>query len=474
VAAATLTCAWVLAFPQVLGGHSRALSTLAATICGLAGGLLLAAGVLLAGRWRLTGDHCAGAAAAAMVLGFCLPVLAIADPLLQPAGATVHVTTARLLIILPTLLLLLVGGHARAWPVAPPLVSLLVFACWLAAIIGLASSPDRGEWLWSSARAVVLHGVASLCWLALARRVWSGARRDDRPLQHWVAFALTLMATCAAAQVWASTDRHVPTELVPLLQLTAAVVIVTAVGLELHASLRAMAGHRLAVAHSLGAVHATLSETEQQHRQRVHDARTAVVALDAAARLLTPSADTASEEHSRIKTLMSAELNRLRARLDPDLVEPVVEFGLADVLDPVLFAHQLCGAALRSDLGEIRVLGRPSATATVVANLLANARAHAPGAVTEIHARRAGAHVHIVVEDDGPGISARERARVLRPGACGTASNPGSGLGLYSALTAMTGQGGTLQIGARPQGGTRITLTLPAAARAPSAAVGVS
>lgn len=459
------SCCWVLIFPGLLGGSTSARTTLSATISGLAGGLMLAAGVLLAGRWRLTGEHCAGAAAAAMVLGFSLPVLAVADPLLQPSGATAHVTTARLLVILPVLLLLVAGTQVRSWPVAPPLIAVAVFGCWLASVAALAVSPGHGDWLWSSTRATVMHAVAAATWLALSHRVWAGARRNARPLQHWMAFALVLMGACSAVQAWTSLHQPDPAVLVPLLQLAAASTAAAAVGLELHTNLRAMTGRRLAVAHSLGAAHARLSQTEQQHRQRVHDARTAVIALDAAARLLTERSDTPGER-GRIETLMGAELSRLRDRLDPELVEPLVEFGLAEVLEPVLFAHELCGTPLRSSLGTIRAVGRPSATATVVANLLANVRAHAAGATVDVRAFRVGNEVRILVEDDGPGIPARERARVLRCGARGSAPGPGSGLGLYTALTAMTSQSGSLHLGARLGGGTRITLCLPAAAPA--------
>jgi signal transduction histidine kinase len=190
----------------------------------------------------------------------------------------------------------------------------------------------------------------------------------------------------------------------------------------------------------------------------VHDARTAVVALDAVARLLTECAGPTSADRQRIETLMQAELNRLQHRLDPDLVEPIVEFSLSDALSPVLFAHQLCGAHLRCDLGELRAFGRPSATATVVANLLANARKHAPGASVDIRAVRIASHVVITIEDNGPGIPAHERAMLLRRGMRGS----DRGLGLYTASTAMTSQSGTLRLGARTGGGTRITLSLPA------------
>lgn len=459
-----MLCCWILLFPHLLDEPSPVPETLPTMILGLSSGLLLATGLLLAGRWRLIGDHCAGAAAAAILFGLGLPVLSIAGPLLQlPEAATgAHITTARLLIIFPVLMLLVAGCCVRAWPLPPPLIAGAVFVGWLAAIAALIVSPNHGSWLWSSARAVALHAIACGIWLFLSRRAWTRAQRDGRPPQHWIAFSLALLGTCSLAQAWTSLDRQLPTELVPLLQLAAAAAAVAAAGIELHANLRVMAGQRVAVADSLGHAHALLSQTEREHRQRVHDARTAVVGLDAAARLLIDRGEATSVQHERIQALMSAELDRLRDRLDPDLVEPIMDFGLNEILQPVLFAHQLCGAPLRCELGDVRALGRPSATATVVANLLANVRAHTSGAAVEIRAVRAGGRVHVFVEDDGPGIAAEDRARIMRCGARGSAPGPGSGLGLYTALTAMTSQAGSLQIGRLPRGGTRITLSLPA------------
>ena len=68
----------------------------------------------------------------------------------------------------------------------------------------------------------------------------------------------------------------------------------------------------------------------------------------------------------------------------------------------------------------------------------------------------------MLVEDDGPGIPDEERARVVLAGVRGsTARGVGEGLGLSSALRAMTGQGGALRVEQRSGGGTRVVLTWP-------------
>ena len=70
----------------------------------------------------------------------------------------------------------------------------------------------------------------------------------------------------------------------------------------------------------------------------------------------------------------------------------------------------------------------------------------------------------ITVDDDGPGLPVLELDRVLQRGRRGSAVRAaGSGLGLYTASLAMTGQGGSLRLAQSPSGGVRVLLELPAA-----------
>lgn len=69
--------------------------------------------------------------------------------------------------------------------------------------------------------------------------------------------------------------------------------------------------------------------------------------------------------------------------------------------------------------------------------------------------------LHVVLEDDGPGIEARDRERVLERGQRADESAPGHGLGLAMVRDAVDLYGGELRIDASPWGGARITLSLP-------------
>jgi len=67
----------------------------------------------------------------------------------------------------------------------------------------------------------------------------------------------------------------------------------------------------------------------------------------------------------------------------------------------------------------------------------------------------------LIVEDDGPGISADDRARVLERGVRTDQNVPGHGLGLAMVHDTVDLYGGQLAIDASPLGGARISLRLP-------------
>jgi two-component system, OmpR family, sensor histidine kinase PhoQ len=67
----------------------------------------------------------------------------------------------------------------------------------------------------------------------------------------------------------------------------------------------------------------------------------------------------------------------------------------------------------------------------------------------------------LVVEDDGPGITAADRARVLERGVRADETVPGHGLGLAMVHDTVDLYGGTLAIDGSPLGGARVSLRLP-------------
>jgi len=73
----------------------------------------------------------------------------------------------------------------------------------------------------------------------------------------------------------------------------------------------------------------------------------------------------------------------------------------------------------------------------------------------------AGPMLRIIVDDDGRGLSAAERAQVSRRGQRLDESKPGSGLGLSIVIDLAALYGGSLSLGNAPIGGLRAELVLP-------------
>ena len=79
--------------------------------------------------------------------------------------------------------------------------------------------------------------------------------------------------------------------------------------------------------------------------------------------------------------------------------------------------------------------------------------------IVRIEARRDG--LNLVIDDDGPGVPESDRARVLERGARLDERVAGQGIGLSVVRELVELNGGTVEIGASPLGGARITVRLP-------------
>jgi two-component system sensor histidine kinase PhoQ len=113
--------------------------------------------------------------------------------------------------------------------------------------------------------------------------------------------------------------------------------------------------------------------------------------------------------------------------------------------------------------------GTPGDLLEILGNLLDNAYKWCRGRVA-VRARMSAADaaqdapgLRVDVEDDGPGIPAAEAEKVLGRGRRGASSLPGHGIGLATVQDIVAVHGGSLQLGASPWGGARVTLRLPKA-----------
>lgn len=100
----------------------------------------------------------------------------------------------------------------------------------------------------------------------------------------------------------------------------------------------------------------------------------------------------------------------------------------------------------------------------VLCNLVDNAVKHgADGRTIRIAAERQGTDVHVVVEDDGPGIPAGMEETIFQKfvRAQPESVQPGVGLGLSICRTIVEAHHGRLRAESRPEGGARFVFSLP-------------
>ncbi|WP_434058463.1 sensor histidine kinase [Coralliovum pocilloporae] len=114
--------------------------------------------------------------------------------------------------------------------------------------------------------------------------------------------------------------------------------------------------------------------------------------------------------------------------------------------------------------GEPSVFLRPGAMKRCIGNLIRNAAKFADQVT--VAGDHSGGWLTVIVDDNGPGISAEERDNVFKPFyRVDSARNQdigGTGLGLTIARDAARGHGGDIQLSDSPAGGLRVTLRIPA------------
>lgn len=373
----------------------------------LAGALALAAGALQVARARLTAEAIASWRAAALLVAAVALLLAGAFP----------TPFYRLVLLVPAAgAVLICLRPARAG--RAPRVEAVV-----AAVAG------------ELALAAMLSALPTASWLARPRALWLAADSG-----------------------------------VAVLGVVAAGIALVGAANGLRETYVAHGSRILRMADDLGEARRTIAALEQEQRERLHEARTAMLGVLGATQLFAvPSADDDDEASARLQRVVTAEARRLTSLLDPGSDEVPREFGLSTAFEPVLVAYRATGLQIDVELRGLRAYGRPTATATVLANLLSNAAKYAPGSAVTVRASSAGSSVRICVEDSGPGIAAEERGLVLNRGErLSRTGADGTGIGLYSSAQAMAEQGGSLRIEGRGGlSGTCVVLSLPAAAIQP-------
>ena len=180
-----------------------------------------------------------------------------------------------------------------------------------------------------------------------------------------------------------------------------------------------------------------------------------------------PLADKVVEQAEIMRTQITHHLDRARVAArsnaigDVTEVKPVLD-ALKRTLDRIYEERGLALKVICAD--ELKFRGEKQDFEEMVGNLLDNACKWAKGNVSVSAERAKDADmIDILVDDDGPGLTEADRAKVVKRGQRLDETKPGSGLGLSIVADLADLYKGRFGLAPSPQGGLRAKLELPAA-----------
>jgi two-component system OmpR family sensor kinase len=229
---------------------------------------------------------------------------------------------------------------------------------------------------------------------------------------------------------------------------------------------------------------AARGESENKLRRFVadasHELRTPITAIRGFSELHRQGAVTGEKETSELIGRIENESKRmgslvedllLLARLDQAREMESKPVDINKVVEDAVISARAAGpehpVTLHSSDEEIFTLGDEVRIHQVVANLLANARAHTPaGTPITVSVLSNDAGVEISVADKGPGLSAEDQRRIFERFYRADASrvrngDEGSGLGLSIVDAVMRAHGGSVSVKSSPGAGATFLLNFP-------------
>jgi len=319
---------------------------------------------------------------------------------------------------------------------------------------------------------IVLSALIAAGWFTAAVRVF----RLDRPRLGWLPAVLMVLAASAVVRAFVGQWSGLLLVALALEAVAGAFALVGAVT-EVRAALVGTTDGMTSMLQDLGAMRDEDSRRRAEEVERLHEVRSVLAGLHAATGSLRKYEDSLDPGvRRRLQDAVGEELSRLNQLIDPASPEATEELDLEAVLMSVVLSEREQGLVVTTDLANVSVLGRASEIATLVSDLLVNARVHAPGSSVQLTARADGGVVTLEVRNWGPELSAIEGERVFERAYRGTQpiadGVPGSGLGLFTARRLAREMHGDLQLRTLVGGGCCFVVTLPAArtsaVRAPS------
>jgi two-component system, OmpR family, sensor histidine kinase PrrB len=177
--------------------------------------------------------------------------------------------------------------------------------------------------------------------------------------------------------------------------------------------------------------------------------------------------DGALREHDRLVRLLDGLQALARGDAAPLDAGPVDLAELVDgAAEAVTARHPGLALETEAPAGPVAVTGWEPGLRILVENLIENAARHGrPGGHVRVGLAAAwdGAGPRLVVDDDGPGVAAADRARIFEPFArLDGAGGVGSGLGLALVAQQARHHGADVEVGDSPLGGARFAVAFPA------------
>lgn len=207
-----------------------------------------------------------------------------------------------------------------------------------------------------------------------------------------------------------------------------------------------------------------------------HEFKTPLAAIRAAGELLEEHGDTTSpDERQHLLDLVSGGVARLEL-----LVRRLVDLARADmvrvmpggtgngvavgpVLDRVVARFRARGLGVDVHTATVATVALPAdALDALLTGLLDNVVTHAPGGVARVTAGIVGNEMHLIVQDDGPGIPPAHRDRAFEPFFTTAREHGGTGLGLPIVRALAMSSGGHVTL-LPSDVGTVFLVTLPLA-----------
>jgi signal transduction histidine kinase len=310
---------------------------------------------------------------------------------------------------------------------------------------------------------MVLSGLVAAGWIVAGTHVFGIAR----PRLSWLPPVLLVLAAAAVIRafigVW-------PGSLLVALSLEALAGGLALVGAvrEVRAALVDTTDGMTSMLQDLSAMRDEDSQRRAEEVERLHEVRSLLSGLRAATGSLRKYENSLDPGiRRRLEDAIGEELARLNQLIDPGEPEATKELALELVVMSVVAAEREQGLVVTTDLADVSVRGRSAEIATLVSDLLVNARVHAPGSAVRLTARADSGVVALEVRDWGDGLPATEAQRVFERGYRGARpiaqGFSGSGLGLYTARKLARQMHGDLRVLAPEDGGCCFVVTLPLA-----------